>query len=525
VKQFLMTGNNNVDTSLKRLLSRRDFLKLAGMISLGIAKPDLVNTLSGLQEAGKKQNVIIVVFDAFSASNISLYGYTRETMPNLWRWIDRAVVYHNHYAGGNYTTPGTASLLTGTLPWTHRAIGYYDAADKSFVDKNIFTAFQGYHRLAYTHNPVANVFLTQFSKWIDDHVPLSRLFLSNDEMINTLFNGDEDIASVSWVRTMKSSQEGYAYSLFLSHLYSTYRERQIAGMREQYPYGPPHIAGDNFFLLEDAIDWLGENMGNLPEPFMGYFHLMPPHLPYNTHKDFFGYFDGDGLVTPFKPLDIFSTKKTDRYEFLLRRRTDYDEFILYVDREFGRLMDEMERSGLLENTWVVLTSDHGEMFERGIFGHWTPVLYQPVIRVPLMIFEPGRKEREDIYVNTSAVDLLPTILEVTGQQPADWCEGAVIPPYQSGDHISNRNLFVVQAMKHEPNEALMKATVALVTGSYKMMYFTGYNELEGQERVELYDLEKDPEEMEDLSSSKEETTAELLDMLKAKLSDMNEPYL
>ena len=58
------------------------------------------------------------------------------------------------------------------------------------------------------------------------------------------------------------------------------------------------------------------------------------------------------------------------------------------------------------------------------------------------------------------------------------------------------------------------------------MYFFGYQELgEGGERIELYDIKNDPEELNDLSSAKRETTAELLNELKQKLSEVNEPYL
>jgi arylsulfatase A-like enzyme len=71
------------------------------------------------------------------------------------------------------------------------------------------------------------------------------------------------------------------------------------------------------------------------------------------------------------------------------------------------------------------------MFERGILGHITQVLYQPIMHVPLLIFPPGQKERVDIYENTSAIDLLPTLLEVTGQESSDWAEGAVLPPFSS----------------------------------------------------------------------------------------------
>src|SRR5688572_25448852 len=99
-------------------INRRDVLKIAASLSLGAIGSPLVRFIrAGEQGATDKKNVLIVVFDAFSARHISLYGYDRLTTPNLSRLADRAVVYHNHYAGGNFTTPGTASLLTGTLPW------------------------------------------------------------------------------------------------------------------------------------------------------------------------------------------------------------------------------------------------------------------------------------------------------------------------------------------------------------------------------------------------------------------------
>jgi arylsulfatase A-like enzyme len=506
-------------------ISRRDFLKLAGMLPLSFAAPRLINSLMPTEQSGIVQNVIVVVFDAFSAYDISLYGYQRETTPNIARWAERAVVYHNHHAGGNFTTPGTASLLTGTFPWTHRALGYYDTVDDSFINKNIFAAFQNHYRLAYTHNPVANRFLSQFSGEMEDHVPLGKLFLTNDDFIYTLFGKDEDTASVSWVRAMKTKEEGYAYSLFLARLYEKQRERMIAELRSQFPGGVPHIATDDYFLLEDGIAWLGDTLSTLPQPFMGYFHFWPPHDPYNTNREFFGHFDGDGFWPATKPVDLFSKKEDAMIEFLLRKRTNYDEYILYVDQEFGRLMDRLDASGVLENAWVVLTSDHGEMFERGILGHWTPVLYEPVIHVPLMILEPGKKRRQDIYENTSAVDVLPTLLHVTGQEPAVWSEGVVLPPFTEA-YNSERNLYAVQSLDGERYLPITVATTALIKGQYKLMYFFGYEKLgAGNERVELYDIKNDPEELNDLASTKRETTADLLNELKQKLAEKNKPYL
>jgi arylsulfatase A-like enzyme len=507
---------------MNKHITRRDFLKLAGLLPLGVAAPRFLNSLEKQQG---QQNVIVIVFDALSAYNISLYGYQRETMPNLARLAERAIVYHNHYAGGNFTTPGTASLLTGTLPWTHRAFDLFTKADASFVEKNIFTAFPNHYRLAYTHNTVADTLLTQFEGGMNEHVPLRQLLLAGDEFLYRLFRNDEDTASVSWVRAMKRKEEGFAYSLFLSRFYEQQREKITQDLRPHFPGGIPNIAADDYFLLEDAIDWLGGKLGEAPRPFMGYFHFMPPHRPYLTHSEFYGRFDGDGYYPVVKPPDRSFEKDHDT-ETLLKVRTKYDEFILYVDREFGRFMDGMEAAGLLENTWVVLTSDHGEMFERGIRGHSTPVLYEPVIRIPLLIFEPGRVDGMDVHTPTSATDVLPTLLHVTGQPRAAWVEGLVLPPFSNLNSSQSRDIYSLRAKKNGKYEPLTIATIALVKEEYKLMYCFGYEQLGvGEERIELYDIKNDPEELNDLSSVKRETTTELLNELKQKLAEVDEPYL
>jgi len=514
---------------MKKDITRRDFLKLTGVLPLSIAAPRFLHSLDTFQQAqNKSQNVIVLVLDAFSALDISLYGYQRETTPNFARLAERAVVYHNHYAGGNFTTPGTASLLSGMLPWKHRQFVHYGEESEIFVKNNIFRAFENHYRIAYSHNPLANNLLGKLDGGgnIDNYIPSKQLFLTTDGLITDVFKKDEDIASVSWVRAIKSKEEGFAYSLFLSHLYEPYQEFKIERLKPLYPRGVPSVKSDNYFLLEQAIDWLSSTIENVPQPFMSYFHLMPPHAPYKTHLDFYDVFKNDSLKPVPKPFDLFSRGEDPDFEEIWQARRSYDEFILYADREIGRFIDKIEKSGLLENTWLVLTSDHGEMFERGIQGHFTPLLYQPVIRVPLLIFEPGRRTRTDIFTNTSAVDVLPTLLHVTGQKQADWSEGSVLPPF-GPEPDPQRNLYVLQAKSNRQFAPITVATTTLVKGQYKLIYFFGYGELggSGSERIELYDLKNDPEELNDLSSSKRETTAELLNELKQKLAQVNEPYI
>ena len=512
---------------MKNQITRRDFLKLVGMVPLSFTAPYYLSSLYETPRMEGPKNVIIVVFDAFSAKHISLYGYQRKTMPTLSKLAERAIVYHNHYAGGNYTTPGTASLLTGALPWTHRAFTYRGTVSETYIHKNIFAAFKNYYRIAYTHNPWANHLLLQLRNDLDELIPQSEYLLRSDKVILALFGYDDDIATLSWDLFVKRKYDGYAYSLFSSHLYDIYDKRldaRFSSLESYYPNGLPHFGVDNYYLLENAIDSINDKLENIPKPFMGYFHFLPPHAPYSPHKDFYGRFQNDGWEPINKPTDIFSHGKDNKY--LNKARIKYDEFILNVDREFGRFFNRLEMSGLLENTWIVFTSDHGEMFERGIERHGTPVLFEPIIRVPLMIFEPGRKSRLDITTPTSAIDLLPTLLRITGQQNAGWAEGVLLPPYSQVPPNTDRSIYILEAGHNKQYAPLTVATTALIKESYKLMYFSGYEEIGGPdgERIELYDLKNDPEELNNLSSTKPATRDELLNEVKQKLAEVNEPY-
>jgi arylsulfatase A-like enzyme len=513
---------------MKAPISRRDFLRLAGLLPLSLVAPRVVNSLESVQQTGKMQNVVIVVFDAFSARNISMYGYQRETTPNLARLAERAIVYHNHHAGGNYTTPGTTSLLTGTLPWTHRAFQHGSPVDEAFVRQNIFTAFPNHYRMAYSHNVWVYTFLNQFRKSLDRYIPLEEYLLESDVFIPKLFRFDSDIATLTWNRTIQNSDDGYAYSLFLSDLYEKFaskRQTEWADLHSLYPKGITKN-GHYPFLLEDAIDSVGKLLVDTKQPFMGYFHFFPPHEPYNTYRDYYGRFKNDGYLPVDKP--VFKLLDP-HYEGLYRSdvdnaRREYDEFVLHVDHQFGRFYDHLEKSGLLENTWLILTSDHGEIFERSLVGHRTSVLYEPVIRIPLMIFEPRRRTRTDVHASTSAIDLLPTLLHVTGQQPAPWTEGVVLPPFSNTYADQDRNIYVLEAKRNAKYAPLTVATTTLLKENYKLMYFFGYEGLNGEERIELYNLQNDPEELNNLKSTKPETRNELFAELKAKLAEVNEPY-
>jgi choline-sulfatase len=501
--------------------SRRDFLKLSATLPLSLALPPRLASNRWLQPAATLRNVLVIVLDAFSAYHISHHGYSRQTTPNLDRLAGRAIVYHNHHAGGNFTTSGTASLLTGVYPWTHRALQFRGRTARRFYTRNLFSVFEDYYRFAYTHNGWAQIVLRPMAGEMQELLAVEDLLLrTSPKSVRYLFRRDDDIAKVAWGRAMGAGFDGVAYSLYLSAaLAARPEERAIAQISANFPRGLPGDGEVNAFIMETAVDWLADEVQRLPTPFLGYVHLLPPHAPYRTRRDFVDRFAGDGFAAPQKPRDLFAGKRI-RDEELERRL--YDEFILYADAEFDRLFRALEQSGVLNNTWLILTSDHGEMFERGLIAHATDTLYQPEIRIPLMIFEPGRTVGAEIRTLTSAVDILPTLSHITGHAIPSWVEGLVLPPFAHINVDPDRSVFAFMATDNDPARRVKKGTAAVIRGANKLQYYFGYPALGGRELVKMFNIESDPQELFDVAELRAGDAAGLLAETKAALDAAEE---
>lgn len=504
-------------------LKRREFLELASLLFGQTIMPNLNAPPEKHTVKPGAKNVIIVVFDALSAAHLPIYGYSRDTAPNLSRFAKTATVYHNHYAGGNFTTPGTASLLTGTYPFTHRAFRINDIVADDFAQKNFFSEFNDHHRVAYSHNGFVNTLLNQFESSINQLKPQKELFLNSDLYLNNLFAQDDDIAQVSWNRIIKEETGDYSNSLYLSDLFKKMNELIVTRFRSQFPRGLPNISAGQFFILEHVIEWMSSHLYTLPQPFLGYFHLMPPHYPYNTSQQYVDNFLNDDYYPEKKIRHRFS-KEYSQSELNTYRRY-YDEFILYADAQFGHLMRSIIDFGLANNTWVIFTSDHGELFERGIWKHITRVLFENIVRIPLLIWGPGQQTREDIYTPTSAIDVLPTMLYLNKKPVPDWCEGKILPPYQPYPLTSEKSIYAVEAKQNKKNEPLIISSTMLLKWPFKLVEYKGYKDLSKNLRVyDLHNLETDPEEQINLYNRANTTARIMVEELRDTIQKADEPY-
>ena len=510
-------------------LTRRDFIKLLGVSPLCFTRlPKLSlgkQSYSPHQQIAATPNFIIVLFDTLSARNLSLYGYPRQTTPNLERLAQRATVYHRHYAPANFTSPGTASLLTGVYPWRHKAIHMHSKMAPEYVSKNLFALPEAYATFAYTHNPLAYILLHQEQKLIDVLSDIEELCLYSDSAADRWFNRDYSAAYEAELLLYRNGHYPSG-SLFFSIFDRIRRSIQQGRMDDQYlaayPRGVPNYFDEDppsfiFFNVEQAVDWIIEQASSQAQPFLGYVHLLPPHGPHTTTRQFIDIFDDD-YKPPTKPTHPLAQGLPQDTLNLLRRY--YDEAIAYVDSEFERLFTTLEQSGVLKNTWLIFTSDHGELFERGTYSHMTPLLYEPLLHIPMVIWQPDQTTRRDIHTLTSNIDLLPTLFRAAQAPAPEWSDGKILPSVTTPGLSSqptgvHRDLFALEAGGSSRRGPLREATVAFYREQHKLIYYTGYEDFETQ--YELYDVVNDPEELNNLYSTNNPIAREMKDELDDQL--------
>ncbi|HRC87164.1 MAG TPA: sulfatase-like hydrolase/transferase, partial [Thermoanaerobaculia bacterium] len=168
--------------------------------------------------------------------------------------------------------------------------------------------------------------------------------------------------------------------------------------------------------------------------------------------------------------------------------------ISYIDAQLGRVLDALEEEGLAERTVIVLTSDHG--YHLGEKGKWSKdsSLYEPVLRVPLLISAPGAYAHGAASPRTvELVDLYPTLMELLGLAPPEGLEGRSLVPLLL-DPLAQHNRPAVSV-------AAWEGTIvgrSIRTERYRLTEWFG-----GKRGTEFYDYESDPQEVDNQARNPE----------------------
>jgi arylsulfatase A-like enzyme len=276
------------------------------------------------------------------------------------------------------------------------------------------------------------------------------------------------------------------------------------------------------FTLAAALPWLGEKAAS-KGPFFLFFHLFDPHYPYDPPEEYAVRFLPQGRSEsrtvvdrrPPGPKSEWNLAESEYQEFVSR----YDGEIAYADHHLGLLMDELGRLGVVDDTLVVFTSDHGEtLHEREwVFDHGGRA-YDEQIRVPLVIRLPGgRHAGRRVASQVGHVDYLATILEILDIPAPDVAGRSVVGLLEQGieDDRSRPAFAHARHVRERVPEtgALLRGDGFISVIRLPTLKLIEYPIAGGRWFSQLFDLRSDPGETRNLAAERVEVVDRLHEAL------------
>lgn len=296
------------------------------------------------------RNVLVLVLDTQRADHLSSYGYERQTTPRIDAFAREGRLFEAAYSNSSWTLPSMASLLTGRLPQVHGA----GVMRRPYLDRKFPTLAEEFARRGYaTGGFVANGW------WCGRQTGLDRGFIRFRDFYGSL--GD------AVVRT----QLGRVYG---NSIRPWFGAKDVLGRKR---------VGD---VNREFLGWLDE-IGD--RPFFAFLNYVDVHAPYVAPAPYAGTFSSGDEEEPDEGGINIGAIHGAMPKFIPAQydamRDAYDESLLSLDAGIGDLLDDLRRRGLLDDTVVVLTADHGESFgEQGMVWHGHS-LHVEQIHVPLIV--------------------------------------------------------------------------------------------------------------------------------------------
>ena len=326
--------------------------------------------------SGSRPNVLIITTDGLSATNLSVYGYERKTTPNLEKLARSSLVAENAFANASSTTGSLVSLYTSKSPFRTRVLYPPDVLRGADAYQHLPGILKslGYYNAQFTVPHYADA--------------LTQNVLDGFDIIN-----GRDVSEIGSISTfnhfMPINEANFIHELYqrlverLGHIF------YIADTENPYSQvTQPAKRIADLVKIRKSLKLL-ETSSN---PVFIHIHLMGTHGPL-WHPEKQIYSSGQD-VNQQEPWNV---------DF-------YDDSIRGFDKSIGMMIKELTRKGLLENTIIIIGSDHGKKWDS-------------LQRIPLLIRFPHGAHTGVIKVNVQNMDIAPTILDFLGLNKPEWMDG------------------------------------------------------------------------------------------------------
>ncbi len=429
----------------------------------------------------KKPHILFLVLDTHRADRMPIYGYHKDTTPVLGELAERATIFDWAIAPAQWTIPSHASMFTGLYPTVHQTNQSYVTLPEGIPTLAELLRENGYETIGFCNNPL-----------------ISLLDNGLDRGFNQFFNYSGTFPDVPTIGDADFLQHIQQEGAKLLQRISIPIERQFGRSPlllklAMMPIFVPiwtrmtKFKGDTKRSLADLADYLHHHHNSHPDrPLFVFINMMETHLPYHPPgktldrwapymkkdreaRDFLHRFNTETyrwiapIIEPFKEAETATLRDV------------YDAEIAYQDQELHRIFRTLKDHDQLENTMVIVVSDHGEsQGEHHFMGH-AFAIYNELVRVPLFIRYPEIfPEQHRVEHAVSARRLFHTVLEVAGIE------------HEAYGH-SVKELSLTRAVEGPDHEA---ADEIVASEAYPPLNFLNVIEMNNPEAVEPFRIRK-----------------------------------
>lgn len=430
-----------------------------------------------IKHTSQDLNLILISVDTLRADHMGIYGYSRNTTPNIDDWAKTATVFTNAYTIMPLTAQSFYTLFTGrddvfkngSFSNSHPVT--LDSEGKNALTLAKILKENNYSTTAIISNPVlGNVF---------------KFFRSGFDQFDFI-----DISG-GFAKVKNPNPGMELIDLYSQSFSSDYENSQI--------------------ITTKATGWLKANYKDKKKFFL-WLHYSTPHSPYNPQIKYVCKIENQFCDT-LKYQDILLGECFDQEREVSTQTIDfakllYNAEILSVDEQIGKILQELRNLNIDRKTIVIFYGDHGEGFDHDIFYHGN-ALYNSSIHIPLIIRSPFYKKALIVPKLIDNTDISPTVLDLLG-----------IPYYKnqfSGlSFISAFDTSKQKEAKHLEKKYIYSLSSAdttnkftILDGAYKYIYSNVDECLYKGYREELYNLKTDPEEKNNLIGKEDSVASRL----------------
>jgi len=406
-------------------------------------------------------NIILIIADALRADYLPAYNPDIETKtPELDKFIEKSILFKDCSSQASWTKPAFASIYTGAIPLQHQATTKNASINADLPTVAEVLSKKGYLTKGFANNPNVHS-LFGFNKGFVEYTELQpkRVFFAGDSS-----------AKLTIYEILRRVY-GKILSILLKIL------NKAPDVREYYQ--PAEV------VTSEAIRWI-DNRPYKDHPFYLVLHYMDSHDPY-FHL---------GKNTFYSRALLGNTPKSHLTPLM---RDAYIAEIEYLDEYFGKFLYELEKRGLLTNSYIIFTADHGEEFEdhQGWWHGFT--LYQEMLHVPLIIKVPDRYAGENnthqkVEDLVRHIDLSATLTAIADAPQPETFTGR--PLLSKDGQLIKHEEAVIAWAENETEGQIMQS----IRNKEQKLILANPDNPRGFKPEELYDLSKDPKEKENLST-------------------------